>query len=182
METSVPECDCGATELQRLARFRSEHVKPFASIDVSELAAWVTAIPFESWPQQKRLADGVLRPAMVNDISWHYFGERTDKLVGKLVDELMSEMGELLRQFQRMLSVVMPGHDIPPHSDKQIPEWLYRVHIPLVTNPDAMFIVKDVPYHLEVGTAYLVNVKARHEIVNRGSTPRIHFMFDVMKQ
>ena len=145
--------------------------EPFAIVDVADLVFWIGSIDFQDWPQQSRTE---LRPAMVNDLRWHDFGAMTDGVVG-----------ELLRHFpgcgayQRMLSVVMPGHSIEPHKDWQGPDWVCRVHVPLTSNDQSKFIVGGVAHRLAIGTAYMVNTEAEHSVTNGGAMPRVHFMFDV---
>mgnify|MGYP000850208782 CR=1 FL=1 len=51
---------------------------------------------------------------------------------------------------------------------------LWRVHIPLITNPDAFMFVDGKMWHLAVGKAYLVKVKHHHLAVNAGNENRIH--------
>ena len=80
-----------------------------------------------------------------------------------------------------MLSVVMPGHRIEPHVDLQPPKWRTRVHVPLRSNERAWFKSGAVPIVMQVGHAYMVNTRDQHEIWNDGETPRVHFMFDVVK-
>jgi aspartyl/asparaginyl beta-hydroxylase (cupin superfamily) len=133
---------------------------------------------------------------MVNDPEWFGFGARTFALVQRILWLLPrldtarvallergapwppEEPGEL-EDYGRMLSVVMPGHAIDEHRDEQPPEWVTRIHVPLATNPLAVMVVDGQPEHLPVGWAYLIDTRALHAIRNRGSTPRIHFMFDV---
>lgn len=55
---------------------------------------------------------------------------------------------------------------------------LWRVHIPLITNPDAFMFVDGKMWHLPVGNAYLVKVEHHHLAVNAGSENRIHVVFD----
>ena len=141
-------------------------VQEYADCDVSALTAWITAIPFEEWPQQSLLEDGRIRPAMVTDLSWHGFGKMTS---------------EFASASNRMLSVVMPGHSIPPHQDQQDLRWITRVHVPLTTNDKAVFIADGETFHMKVGKAYRVNTLAEHEVRNDGLTPRIHFIFDVLR-
>ncbi len=146
-----------------------------AAVDVLGPAAWIAAIPFEAWPQQKRLDDGQIRPSMVTDPNWHGFYEQTDRVVGFL----MSAFFPGLRSYQRMLSVVMPGHSIEPHTDGQAPSWICRVHVPLLANDRSAFIVRGVSHALVPGVAYRVNTTAEHAVTNDGESPRIHLMFDV---
>jgi hypothetical protein len=55
---------------------------------------------------------------------------------------------------------------------------LWRVHIPLITNPDAFMVVDGKLWHLPVGFAYLVQVEYHHLALNAGSENRIHIVFD----
>ena len=147
----------------------------FADCDPSTVARWIGAIPFEEWPQQHRLEDGKIRPAMVTNLAWRGFGIETESLVEELVRKFEGQAS------RRMLSVVMPGASIEPHADPQDERFITRVHVPLVTNPEAVFVIEGVAYHLEVGSAYRVNINALHSVHNDGLTPRIHLMFDVRK-
>lgn len=146
-------------------------------VEVGELATWIASIPFEDWPQQHRWEGVELRPAMVNNLAWEGFGLRTDGLV----TSLLAQHFPSCRAFQRMLSVVMPKHSIAPHRDPQVVTWLGRVHVPLVTNEKAVFVLDGVEHHLRAGFAYVLDVRCEHAVYNRGTTPRIHFMFDVAR-
>jgi hypothetical protein len=55
---------------------------------------------------------------------------------------------------------------------------LWRVHIPLITNPDAFMFVDGKMWHLAPGKAYLVKVQHHHLAVNAGTENRIHIVFD----
>jgi len=153
-------------------RFRGT-VEQLGPVPVGALVEWVSAIPFAAWPQQAPI-DAGLRPAMVNDPTWHGFYAVTDHIV-KLC-QAYAPRGT--RPTQRLLSVVMPGHGIPPHVDKVSPRWWGRVHVPLLTDPASLFIVGQEAHHLEPGFAYAVNVLAEHSVENHGATPRVHFMAD----
>lgn len=150
--------------------------EPFAAVDAAELVAWVQAIDFAAWPQQRRLDDGQIRPSMVTDMAWHGFGDRAEAVVAALMAYFPG-----CSAYQRMLSVVMPGHSIEPHVDSQAPYWLCRVHVPITTNGLSRFIVAGRHYAMAVGMAYRVNTEVEHSVANAGTTPRIHFMFDVGK-
>jgi hypothetical protein len=166
-----------------------------ASVDVRSMADWISAIPFEEWPQQTRLPDGKLRPAMVNDLEWPRDRPADDRFITRAADvvfttrnrlEAIKRAGSTLRLANHMLSVVMPGHSIPPHGDRQEPGWVTRVHVPLLTNPMAAFVFPEEPpgyrvWTMQAGEAYMVDVARVHEVRNEGPTPRVHFMFDVFQ-
>lgn len=164
------------------------------AVDASSMVEWIAAIPFEEWPQQTRLSDGRLRPAMVNSTLWPFQPGRRWSLAFAMA-EVVSDIhandffwkdGPVGFE-NHMLSVVMPGHSIPPHADQQSPDWITRVHVPLLTNPRAFLDFPGElesrlygPRHLEAGKAYLVDVTRVHGVRNEGETPRVHFMFDVL--
>lgn len=153
-----------------LARFDGT-VESFADVNVAEAVAWIKAIDLRAWPQQSQTE---LKPAMVTDPAWFGFGKISEPIVSHLITWFPG-----CTPFQRMLSVVMPGHDIEPHIDQQAPYWLCRVHVPLTSNEQSRFIVGGLHHHLEIGRAYRVNTLAMHSVENNGATPRTHFMFDV---
>lgn len=149
-------------------------VEPIGPVDITDFASWLAAIPFAEWPQQHPAADGSLRPAMVTALTWHGFGMEAMPIVHALgFDE--SQI------FQLMLSAVMPGQEIPEHSDEQPKDWLYRVHVPIFGNYRAVFRAGGVEHILMPGIAYKVNTRVAHAVFNRGATPRVHLMFDVME-
>ena len=146
-------------------------MSPFAAVDVAGLVEWIGGIPWTDWPQQSLRE---LKPAMVTDLGWHGFGERTDAVVAGLMTRFLG-----CESHQRMLSVVMPGHTIEPHRDEQAPAWKTRVHVPLLTNDRALFITDDDMGVMRLGHAYLVDTRVMHAVHNGGDTPRVHLMFDV---
>lgn len=52
-----------------------------------------------------------------------------------------------------------------------------RIHIPLITNPSAMFVFKETGLvHLPVGKVYLVDTRQVHSFANFGETERLHLL------
>jgi hypothetical protein len=149
---------------------------PIATAVLQPVIDWIASVPFEYWPQQTRLADGLIRPAMVTDLGWASFGKVTDPLVQAVARDWSDAP---LTTRNRLLSVVMPGATIDPHTDELGADWLARIHVPLLTNDDAMFISGDTVRHLPVGFAHEVNTRERHAAWNAGTTPRVHLMFDL---
>lgn len=144
-----------------------------STIDVTGLLTWLSAIAWADWPQQHKLR-GQLRPAMVTDPRWFGFGAKATPLVHDLMGYFPG-----CTSHQWMLSAVMPGHEITPHVDEQPPQWVTRVHVPLMSNPDSLFIVDGKAYQMAPGSAYKVNTRLEHSVTNSGDVPRVHFMFDV---
>lgn len=150
-------------------------VQELGSVDVESVGEWLAGIAYEEWPQQHRLEDGGIRPAMVKDPEWHGFAEE----VRTAIQSVMGRHFPGASVANTMLTVVMPGHSIPTHTDEQPPHWLCRVHAPLTTNDVSRFVVGAEAHHMEVGKVYLVNTEAEHSVANDGTTPRVHLMWDV---
>jgi len=80
-----------------------------------------------------------------------------------------------------MLAKMPPGSIIPMHTDGQTRGWIaHKIHIPIITNEEALFFVKDKTYHFEKGKAYEVNNSAMHGAQNKGATARIHLIFEYL--
>jgi hypothetical protein len=80
-----------------------------------------------------------------------------------------------------MLAKMNPGSMIPPHTDGETRGWIaHKIHIPLITNAETFFMVKNVKYHFEKGEIYEVNNSALHGAYNQGQTARIHLIFEYL--
>lgn len=80
------------------------------------------------------------------------------------------------------VSRVGPGNGHGYHRDSQPPEWITRVHVPLVTNEACWFAWEPdgKRVHFSVGNAYSFNTLVPHAFGNDGTTERIHLTFDVL--
>lgn len=152
-------------------------VEVLSPVNSTKMAAWIAAIPFEDWDQQHRRPDLPMRPAMMTNLDWHGFGEQAVPIV----ERLLGWFPDGYHADQWMLSVVMPGQSIEPHTDGQPPHWICRVHVPLTSSPESRFIVGGEAHNLRPGWAYRVNTEVTHSVENDGPTPRVHFMFDIKR-
>ena len=112
--------------------------------------------------------------------SWYHphYDERnytapTSYQTGAVREALSSFQSEACRS---ALVVLNPGQHISPHFDIG-PEFISRLHIPIFTNEDAVFGVRDgdgwLEFHMPAdGGIYFVNSGFEHYAVNRGSAPR----------
>lgn len=74
-----------------------------------------------------------------------------------------------------LMSRVVPGQEIELHTDRS-PR---RVHVPIMTNKQAWFCVEDERINMRVGSAYEIDTRRLHGVLNEGQCDRIHLMFDV---
>jgi len=75
----------------------------------------------------------------------------------------------------------MQPHGVTLTHQDSIEKWydMYRIHIPIVTNPGAHLVVNQRSQHLESGYAWSFDNQADHGVVN-GDHERIHLIFDVL--
>ncbi len=83
------------------------------------------------------------------------------------------------RIIRAMVAKLPPGGRIDPHRDSH-PSFGcgHRIHAPIATNERVRFTIDGRPHHLQVGQVYEMNNKKTHSVINKGSTDRIHFIFD----
>lgn len=81
------------------------------------------------------------------------------------------------------LLALYPGAEIKPHRDRgcNYIGGSFRLHIPIVTNPQISFIVGGMPLILKPGTCWYVDFDEEHSICNLGDTVRVHLIIDVLR-
>ena len=78
-----------------------------------------------------------------------------------------------------MLARMAPGGIIHPHRDQNAAaKWPHKIHIPLQTNEGVTFYVDGAGHHFAEGEAVEVNNMGLHAVENRGTTDRIHLIFE----
>ena len=103
-------------------------------------------------------------------------------------DLLLPIMEQLASQYdyenvvisKAMFARLKAGHKIDKHVDGADANLCtHKIHVPLITNPDAHFITNGETRHLEAANAYEVNNIAEHAANNLGSEDRVHFIFEI---
>ncbi len=72
------------------------------------------------------------------------------------------------------------GAVIKPHKDNCLgyEDGEFRIHIPIITNPDVEFMVAGERVIMEEGTCWYFNANEEHSVANRGTVDRIHLVID----
>tara|TARA_R110000851_G_scaffold239991_1_gene392712 strand:- start:221 stop:958 length:738 start_codon:yes stop_codon:yes gene_type:complete len=73
------------------------------------------------------------------------------------------------------LSCLPAGKTIPKHSDGGG----FKLHIPIITNPNVEFNINGINYNLKEGTAYIVDVGVHHYYTNNSNIDRWHLICDI---
>lgn len=72
------------------------------------------------------------------------------------------------------------GAEIKPHTDHELgyEDGQFRLHIPIVTNPDVEFILDGERLVMLPGECWYTNVNLVHSVANRGTIDRVHLVID----
>lgn len=96
-----------------------------------------------------------------------------------LMEQAAQRLGYKNYRFPRaMLARVPAGGEISPHADLTASHYIHKIHVPLITNPEAEFHVGNQARNLTVGEITEVNNKRMHAVYNKGQQDRVHFIFE----
>ncbi|RUT68827.1 aspartyl/asparaginyl beta-hydroxylase domain-containing protein [Flavobacterium cupreum] len=72
------------------------------------------------------------------------------------------------------------GAEIKPHSDHCLgyEDGSFRLHIPIITNPDVEFILDGKRLTMNEGECWYIDANFTHSVANRGNQDRIHLVID----
>lgn len=72
------------------------------------------------------------------------------------------------------------GAEIKPHTDYCLgyEDGVFRLHIPIITNPDVTFILDKQRLIMNVGECWYINANFTHSVKNGGENDRIHLVID----
>lgn len=81
------------------------------------------------------------------------------------------------------LMKLFPGSEIKAHRDSECgyEDGVFRIHIPLITQPEVLFYFDGHPLHMGVGECWYGNFNALHRIVHGGTIPRVHLVMDCLR-
>lgn len=99
-----------------------------------------------------------------------------------------SYFNELTQAFQCekqaiRLMKLFPGSEIKAHRDNECgyEDGVFRIHIPLITEPEVLFYFDGHPLHMRAGECWYGNFNAIHRIVHQGTIPRVHLVMDCLR-
>lgn len=107
-----------------------------------------------------------------------------DQPASELFPEMMSVVKDVMKNSgcktlgRVLINRLMPGTRVFPHSDgKNLP--YHRYHVVIETNGDVEFTCGDECVLMKQGEVWWFDNSSLHEVVNRGTTPRIHLIADM---
>lgn len=99
-----------------------------------------------------------------------YHGE-----IARVLDQI-ADMGLTPRRAR--VTCLKAGAKSLVHRDAGDNEYMARIHIPLITNPECVFISNGENLYMEPGTVYMVWVNQWHQIRNDSDQDRYHIIMD----
>lgn len=74
-----------------------------------------------------------------------------------------------------------PGSVLLEHTDHEYTDddGTLRIHIPVVTNPDVVFLLNGTRVVMEAGSAWVLRLADPHSVANNGATDRVHMLVDL---
>ncbi len=104
----------------------------------------------------------------------------TEICTGYLLEIMNIVAGLGLFPRRARIAFVRGGWESHLHQDYKESIYAVRLHIPILTNPESLFICDEGMAHLPAdGSAHLLKINRPHKVVNRGKTERHHIMMDV---
>jgi hypothetical protein len=168
-------------------------IRELGPVDAGRLIERVLAIDESAWYADNRRQDDYEVHAQTQSIilvfftgwpevrvehagGWETFGDVAMPVMEQVVARHYPPGGLVLRV---VLARLPPGCQIDPHLDSHASfSVAHRIHVPLVTNADVEFIVGDERVVTRPAHAFELNNKMVHSVANRGTTARVHLIFD----
>lgn len=174
---------------------KTESIRRLGKVDIAALRDAVLKLPEKVWnaenatkPNRFAALDStqhIVFRFVSSAADWRFFYERPiwgewSDLLSPVLAEATAGYGYSRGEFPRvMLARMAPGGIIQPHQDANpAAKWPHKIHIPIETNDQVIFFIGGKPYHLPAGEAVEVNNMAVHGVENRGTTDRIHLIFE----
>lgn len=174
---------------------KTTSVRRLGTVDISRLREAVLALPESVWDEENSSkpnrfeALGTTRHIVFrfvsNFLDWRQSYDRPlwkewRSLLEPVLAAATAEYGYARGAFPRVMLARMPsGGIVHPHQDTgPAAHWPHKIHVPVQTNADVDFFVDDVRYQFPDGEAVEVNNMAVHAVANRGTSDRIHLIFE----
>jgi len=100
--------------------------------------------------------------------------------IQKILDGLVAVCFPSCSVVRVQLAELPPGCKIPPHRDQNVLAIMHRLHVPIVTHHDVIFMIDGDSYHLDAGILYELNNCVPHAVDNNSNVLRVHLLIDML--
>lgn len=170
-------------------------VRRLGPVDIALLRDAVLAIPESEWdaenadkPNRFEALDStrhIVFRFVANLRDWRSDYDRPNwaewrALIEPVLTQAVAGYGYARGVFPRVMLARMPGGGvIKPHRDANpAAKWPHKIHVPLQTNDGVSFLIDGIDHVLPEGEAVEVNNMTVHAVENRGTSDRIHLIFE----
>ncbi|MBL8649221.1 MAG: aspartyl/asparaginyl beta-hydroxylase domain-containing protein [Sphingopyxis sp.] len=174
---------------------KTTSIRRLGAVDIAALKAAVLAIPEDVWqtenadkPNRFEALDATAHIVFrfVSDMrDWRSAFARPlwdewEALLAPVLAAATADYGYRNGIFPRVMLARMPaGGVIRPHRDANpAAKWPHKIHVPIQTNDRVLFRIEGATHHIAEGEAAEVNNMGVHAVVNGGTAPRIHLIFE----
>lgn len=111
----------------------------------------------------------------------HEYNKRTQACTGIFADVLDELEDRGFFPHRARITALEPGDATDWHRDESEDKYCVRIHIPITTNPECVFTVRDEGFvHMPAdGHAHLIDASTMHKASNNGTTTRMHLLAQV---
>jgi hypothetical protein len=177
------------------------------AFDISALRAKAAALDEEAWNADgRRQADFRAHAStqsirLIGDPDFRHTNPTTqpafhtfEPQLSPLMDHIRAAYLQTQRQ-RRVAEVNGPGYfirvllarlpakaEIKPHVDEgESLKRCHRIHVPVISNPDAFFYVGNLRFHMPEGEMWEINNRRTHAVTNNGDAARVHLILDYVQ-
>lgn len=185
----------------------AQDAQKLGSFDISGLRAVVQGFADDAWNADasrqaafnahnstqtiKLIADPDFRHT---DPTYHAIFATLEPQIRPLMEHIRGHYLQTLRQrrvaeqygpgyFIRALLTRLPaGAEIKPHiDDGESLKRCHRIHVPVISNPDSLFMVGRLRFHMPEGEMWEINNRRTHAVRNDGTQARVHLIMDYVQ-
>ncbi len=174
---------------------KTNNIRRLGTVDIARLREVVLAIPDAVWEMENAskpnrfgaldATSHIIFRFVTNFSDWRSSDDKAlwaewRPLLEPVLTAATAGYGYARGAFPRvMLAKMAPGGVIHPHRDANpAAKWPHKIHVPIQTNDDVTFFVDGIGHHFGPGEAVEVNNMGLHAVENRGTTDRIHLIFE----
>lgn len=152
----------------------------------SQTGSWRDGFEFFQNEEGTTLEDVFFPKNANNYTTLKYFNITHSMNYNRPTEACVGEIKQVLDQIESLgfyprrarVTCLRAGSKSLVHRDGPKQEYMARIHIPLITNKDAVFISDGINLHMEAGKAYIVWVNDWHQIRNDSDQDRYHIIMD----
>lgn len=157
--------------LEQIADGARESFKDHNEGKEIDVAGWA----IQRWENEAKVM--APHPNILKGFNTNVYEQKIEDVQGQtpMLFGIAQRILDLFPEASRMaLSVITHGTVLKRHNDEN---FLWRVHLPIYSEPGSVWITEEGETHMEVGSAYLCDTREFHSVRNDSGAVRVHLLF-----